>query len=290
MEYEKDKNDTDDLFTYAKLGDTAKVNEIIEERKLNINITDARGCTALHNAALKGRCETVNYLLRNGAAVDPKITNDDKRDCGATPLIYAVRYGHVSVSELLIKQGANIHVVVNGMNLLEIAIKSDNSKTIELLLQKGFNIDQVSDLDGATPLIIAIVEHKHESLRFLLEKGVSYRKPGHSGDHPLFYAVPKRECAECIEMILKCVDKKEGKEGLLNYVNFKSLDKGSSPLHVACYLGNYHAAKTLVQYGADPKAEDTEGCTPSDLLDDLGDSNIVRVIRALLEKFHQRAK
>lgn len=40
-----------------------------------------------------------------------------------------------------------------------------------LLLQKAFDTDQVSDFDGAATLIIAIVEYKHESLKYQLENG-----------------------------------------------------------------------------------------------------------------------
>ena len=83
--------------------------------------------------------------------------------------------------------------------------------------------------------------------------------------------------------------KKESKEGLLLYVNFKSPDRGSSPLHLACSLGNCYAVKTLIQYGADSKLEDIEGCTSSDPLEDLGDSNILREIKVLLGESHQRA-
>lgn len=73
-----------------------------------------------------------------------------------------------------------------------------------------------------------------------------------------------------------CVGIKQGKEGSLHYVNFKSPDRGSRPLKLACSSENYHAVKTLIQYGADSKPEDMEACSPlfSDNLDDLGDSNM----------------
>lgn len=101
-------------------------------------MTDANGYTALHNAALRGRYETVKYLLSNS------VTCDDRTNNGS-------------------------------------------------LLNKA-------------PCQIL-------SLRFLLETGVDCRKFGLSDDYPLFYSLQKQDCAQCVKMILKCVEKRKANKG-----------------------------------------------------------------------------
>lgn len=63
------------------------------------------------------------------------------------------------------------------------------------------------------------------------------------------------------EMLLKCVKQKEGRYGLLPFVNY-----------------------TSSQRGRDCKTEDLEGRTPSDHLDDLVGIKSLREIMVLLEK------
>lgn len=261
MEENKDINL---LLGYARLGCEDELKLLIEEKRLNLDSADTICRTSLHNAAIGGHRGIVDYLLADGATVDSKIVSDNHRISGATPLAYAIKHGHTNIAEILIERGADTSVIVNKVNLLHIAIYSDNPRTIEFLLGKGFDVNQPSGMYNSTPLIFAIAEHKHKSFRFLLEKGANYRSTGHSD--PLLYAVKKQGYAWCIEPLLKHVETREGKDGLLEYMSRKLTDSQSTALYLACLADNYPVARALIKCGADIKLKDTKGCTPHDLL------------------------
>ncbi|XP_059145990.1 notch-regulated ankyrin repeat-containing protein-like [Physella acuta] len=71
-------------------GDTIELERILEERegKININLYDTEGQTALHHSCFKGNLELVKLLVRFGA--DVRLANRD----GWNPLHIAAYGGH----------------------------------------------------------------------------------------------------------------------------------------------------------------------------------------------------
>ena len=66
-------------------------------------IADEEGFNLLHLAAIKGDIETARCLIEKGAEVDAKTTQ------GKTPLYIAARMKNYNVLELLIQKGANVN-------------------------------------------------------------------------------------------------------------------------------------------------------------------------------------
>lgn len=123
-----------DLVDYVtgKRTDVAPVQSLVE-RGANVNSryvepdTPADGIPALSVAAAKGKDGVVSFLLDKGANIELK----DPR--GATPLMHAAAWRHVSTVQLLLSRGANPSVktpkgrtaLVMSEDLLERSLKLD---------------------------------------------------------------------------------------------------------------------------------------------------------------------
>lgn len=71
------------------------------ERELDVNVTDERGCSALHYAARMGKTYFITSLLSKGADIELK------NKSGYSPLLLALRYRNKAAATLLIKHGAD---------------------------------------------------------------------------------------------------------------------------------------------------------------------------------------
>jgi ankyrin repeat protein len=78
------------------------IDKIISDNALDVNLRGARGNTALIVAALYGREEVVDFLLKSDANIDLQ------NYYGNTPLISAAFKRHLKVVKLLLKHGAKI--------------------------------------------------------------------------------------------------------------------------------------------------------------------------------------
>lgn len=241
------------LVNAAKCGDIEDVKFYLVEKNADVNYVNRTGSTALHEASENGYIEIVNYLISRGANVDAISSRGDERFRSITPLICAVSDGHVEIAKILIQNGANTNHLVDGRNLLDKAIFSDNPEMIRLIMSHGFDINQRNEL-LLTPLATAIGLKACESTRFLLENGADYRKI--STFHcllPIYFGL--YDCdkgTECTELLLDYIEEKEGKEGMVEYINSNDNYEGFTALHKAIYMNNFQAAKLLLERGAEP--------------------------------------
>lgn len=281
MEY-SDRDHIKLLLNFAESGGLSMVKKIIEEKNIDASATDKFGCSALHRAAFSGHIKVVLYLLSKGVNVDSRIDCDNSKLSGITPLAYAVLGGRCRVAGTLIERGADTSVVVNGLNLLDIAVDSNDPQTIGLVLRKGFSIEQCFG-SSLSPLTRALSKGKRESVKFLLEMGANYRiSSSQDNRSPLYYAV--QESGECTELLLKHVESEEGKERMLEYVNSDHHPMGRTALHLACYMCKYETVKVLLQCGANPRVKDAQGFLPCDLISTMISNQITDQVRSLLEQ------
>ena len=85
-------------------------NEFKESVKLFNLIIESEvnnGYTSLHFASLYGHLSIVQYLISQGANIESEVNNR------YTPLHFASLYGHLSIVQYLISQGANIESKTN---------------------------------------------------------------------------------------------------------------------------------------------------------------------------------
>lgn len=184
-----------------------------------VSVRDEHGNTILHHAALRGDAEAVELLLARGA--DPGATNnaqatplhygirserivrallargapvDPVSDAGVTPLLGAVACGDsFGVARQLIAGGANVNQrrkhargPYAAANVLAVAIRGGDRRTIRLLLDKGADVNPAV---GITPLCSAAFVNDLTSTREMLERGADPNRPSVFAGSALNYAL-----------------------------------------------------------------------------------------------------
>jgi hypothetical protein len=149
----------------------------------NVNQTNKQGWTPLHYAAVRGKTNCAEILLKNGAKVDP-LTSAQK-----TPLHYAADRGFAPLIKLLLKNGANPNLRDNeGWTPLHYAAEKDRVECAEILLDNGTKVNTLSRL-GGTPLHEAAASASTTMIKLLLKNGADKNIRADNGKTALDYAV-----------------------------------------------------------------------------------------------------
>ena len=163
------------------------------------------------------------------------------------------RLGDASAVLSLLEEGRDINGKINadGDTYLIMAADKGNEQLVKTLLEKGADINRVSD-KGHTALTAATTNGHIGLTRLFFEKGATL--PDRVGkDTPLIKAAYGAN-AEMIEfLIAKGADVKAVGEN------------GKTALHAAAIFGNAPAVRALLAHGADPTVEDNDHAKPSDL-------------------------
>lgn len=102
--------------------------------------------TPLHYAARHGHADVVQALMKHGARIDARDTND------CTPLMWAVKGGHSDVMRRLIDARADVNAQDSrGWTALHFAIDRGHVEAAQLLIDCGAD-QQAKNRDGKTPL------------------------------------------------------------------------------------------------------------------------------------------
>ena len=102
----------------ARRADTARVSAIVSDNpKLNLNAKCSfSGLTALHWSAEKGAVGCARALIKGGAKVDARDSNQ------WTPLMAAAQKGSVEMVNLLLSSGADRTLLAKGRTALDVAL------------------------------------------------------------------------------------------------------------------------------------------------------------------------
>jgi len=138
---------TFDIVKATQYGAFERVKQLIENG-FDVNKRDEENVTLLHWASINNRQEIVKYFLEKGAIIDA-IGGDLK----STPLHWATRQGHLNMTVLLIKNGADPSILDGeGCNCLHLASQFGHTAIVAYLLAKGQEVN-VPDANGMTPLM-----------------------------------------------------------------------------------------------------------------------------------------
>jgi ankyrin repeat protein len=137
------------------------------DKGADVNVGGFGNETALTCAFKNHHTEIMNLLISRGADVNVK------RSGGDTMLITAVSRGDdPSVTELLLKAGADVHVSdFAGRAALDIACDKNALKVIEVLAKHGANLNRKNPKDGGTALMFAAANGRVEAVKLLLQLG-----------------------------------------------------------------------------------------------------------------------
>ena len=205
----------------------------------------------LHVAIEHGQIDLMRQLLDGGVPVDAL---DGE---GRTPLHTAIRNKQREAVELLLDRGANIEAGYDGKTPLLMAIwdiGSEDEDIAGLLLDRGASAHAVFEYYGITTLHYATDKGFLVIMGRLIDMGVSVDVRDDSGRTPLLWAANEKDS---LEFLL-------GKGAAINAQNIS----GKTALHDACASSNTECAKTLLLRGADPSIKNSMGKTAFDIFGD----------------------
>lgn len=223
----------------------------------------------MHLAIICGHVHIVKYFLSKGA-------NPNYEVAGRSALACAVIKPDPEVARVLIEHGANVNFTYSTCDFLSLAVASNKPELIELALNNGFDIDKIQS-DGSSAISDSIGLARFDSLKFLLERGVDYRKLPQPVDglqvpvrsqfpHALLACIISVYPRKSLEILLAHVERKEGKAGMIKYLNTRNR-VGMTIMHRACMDQRLEAVQELVEFGADTQARDHRGRKPVDLVE-----------------------
>ncbi len=144
---------------------------ILENGKVDPNIQDKQGFTALLLAADAGNMEIVVACLKKRAPPAIQINLDLLNNSKKTALLVATQKGHTEIVGVLLANGANPNIKDgNGMTALMWAAYKGNTKLVEEILKNNCDINLENDRKQ-NALILAAEEGHVEIVKKLLAKG-----------------------------------------------------------------------------------------------------------------------
>lgn len=168
------------------------VSWLIEEKQLKFNNTKERrdfisnfSRKPIIIASIYGNTEAVALLINY------KVNLDVIDEIGYTALIRASMKGNNKIVELLLKNGADKNYETPDTygfkaNAMLIACCYGQKDTVELLLKNGFDINSTNS-SGATPFIIGAVYQDNNFLDYLISKGANINTKVNVGNHDALY-------------------------------------------------------------------------------------------------------
>lgn len=222
------------LIKACKEGDINYLKETLNKSEIDINYkyTTYLGYTALHIASENGKEEMVKELLKYpNIDVDARSYKNNKEavlfapyHVDYTPLHLAVQKKHVAITELLLKNGADVNARISLLSEkyydytpLCFACEIGDEEIVKVLLNYHADVNyQISQkakkMKGYTPLHFAVEIDSNYILQLLIEKGA--------------------------------------------YINANTAEYKQTPLMFACIIGCYDIVVTLVKNGADINIRD----------------------------------
>jgi ankyrin repeat protein len=150
----------------AMRGDKASVRSLLKQ-KVDVNVPQGDGATALHWAAFQDDVEMAQLLLDAGANVKAAT-----REGAITPLFMACTNGSTAMVERLLKSGADANSTKsNGTTALMIAAASGSAAAVQVLLDHGADLKAKESAHGQTALMFAAALNRADVIKVLMKHG-----------------------------------------------------------------------------------------------------------------------
>ena len=149
--------------------------------KVQLNLGDSTGHTAVHWAVDSGNDQCLNVLLEYAA--DPSVFDQSSN----SPLLLAIKANQPSMLQILLEAGSRITMADGGSPLALCSLLGHN-ECVNALLRAGLDSNSCGHF-GQTPLICAVFECHKQILDTLLEHGASPSGLSQTGATPLLAAL-----------------------------------------------------------------------------------------------------
>ncbi|RDL36294.1 uncharacterized protein BP5553_05646 [Venustampulla echinocandica] len=247
--------------------------EIVPPRDKDVTPWDylKHRAVALPFAAQRGDAGIVDLLLSNGFDVSIKLD-------GKCALELAAKNGHTDVMALIMDAGISLTVY----HLLN-AAASGSVPAVSLLLDRGADVHAKSQL-GNTPLHIAVDHHHPEVVHLLLRSGAETDAANHYGQTPLHRAIAENQ-EECFDLLLEYRTGTDASSG--TKINYRKRDIQYA-LVLAVKRTRSHMIPQILEYGADINAAGSNGTTPFHEAAATGDIATLETVLASGARKHTR--
>ena len=227
------------LLEAVKNRDIAAVQALVSQR-VDVNIPQADGATALHWAAHWDDVEVADLLIDAGARVNAA------NDYGVVPLLLAATNGSTAMVARLLSAGADPNAGdENGATPLMFAARTGRIEVAEALLDRGAGVGVKDAAHGQTALMWAASAGHPEVQRVLIRAGADVRVQSARGYTPLLFALRENHDASVRTLLDHGAD-----------INDAALD-GTTSLVLATVLGHWPLAEFLLDHGANAAADGT---------------------------------
>ena len=223
-------------------------------RGVDVNGSQVDGTTALHWAVHYEDAETATLLVKAGANVNAV------NRYGVPPLALACANGNAALVRLLVDAGADANATMKGgETVLMMAARAGSADAVKALLVHGAKHD-VREGHGQTALMWAAAEGHVPVMEALIEAGADVNATLDSGFTPFFFAVREGRIEAARMLLGKGIDvnapmqrkERTAQNANPNYVLYRPIPRGTSPLLLAIQNGHFELAIALVDAGANP--------------------------------------
>lgn len=228
--------------------------------KTNVNNQDnLEQVTPLIIASYWGNTQIVQLLLENGANVH--LTDEEDY----TPLHYACLNGHFGIAQLLLKYDADVAVIDEDDDTpLHNSCINGHYEVTKLLLKHDARVNLAGD-DNDTPLHNACFNGHIDVARLLLEHGADVNLANEDNDTPLTLAANDGS----VEIVQLLIEYKSN----INHAGYDD----ETPLHNACKNGHFDVVQLLLTHGADAHKKDLVRNTALQIAYEKGHVNIAKL-------------
>ena len=213
----------------------------------DLSCTDLQGRTALHLALAHGESAVVEALIGRHARFEAKDTK------GMTPVHVAASVGDFTAMRSLIRAGARCNMPDRrGQTAVHTCVESGSLDVLAVLLKEAKHAAlDLKDVDGLTPLLLAVHLGHHSQAGLLLRRGADATVTTPDGLSALHLAT-KMANMECIRALVSA-----------NKETFFLFDEhGRTATHLASTEGNSVVLDALLAAGAEKEILDKAGRTP----------------------------
>jgi uncharacterized protein len=250
------------LVQAAKAGNSAAASALIQKR-VDPNVPEADGTTALHWAVRSNDLTLVDRLIKAGAKANAA------NRYGVTPIYLACQNASGAVAERLIAAGVGANTTgPEGETALHTCAHTGNVEAAKVLLAHGASINAGDSWRGQTPLMWASAQKHPQMIKVLLEAGADvnarstiiawerqktaeprdkWLPPG--GLTAMLFAA-REGCVDCVTVLASS-------GGDVNAIDPDS----HTSLVMALMNGHYDVAGALIAGGADVNIADNVGRT-----------------------------
>ncbi|KAL2793672.1 ankyrin repeat-containing domain protein [Aspergillus keveii] len=193
--------------------------------------------TALHGAIQDGNLSLAQLFVERGANIH------FNKSYHGSPIEYAASQAELRIIRYLLKQGADIKAQSKGRyhNVMQAAAISGHETTIRYLVKRGADIHAKGGKYGSA-LVASVLSSDPDTVELLLKKGVDVNTRGGIFGNAL-QAAAARGSIPLVLLLLRYgadVNAKGGKYG--------------TALQAACAYGDYELVELLIERGADVNA------------------------------------